>query len=223
MRATVAMMIISTITRKNHPARTRHKSFSLPAAQLGTPPLTKQKRRQVYKRVCARLFVCRLNAQLKLPLDRITLENNRISKKKKSTASKPKIQTRLYHLPKKKNDACFPINFRYAICRCPVQAHINAQTRITVKSRNVITWCACHYEKKCRTLMAIMTSDTDDTSSKQQQAQRKQKYNKRKRKRPVSSVDHCHPYTRKQRSSYLSYTCCSLFLKFCRTWTKRYL
>ena len=51
--------------------------------------------------------------------------------------------------------------------------------------------------------MASATSDTGNTSSKQQQAQRKQKYNKRK-KRPVSSVDQCHPHRRKrtQRSSY---------------------
>ena len=40
--------------------------------------------------------------------------------------------------------------------------------------------------------MASTTSDTDDTSSKQQQAQCKENYNKSKR--PVSSVDHCHPY-----------------------------
>ena len=40
--------------------------------------------------------------------------------------------------------------------------------------------------------MASTTSDTGDTSSKQQQAQRKENYNKRKR--PVSLVDHCHPY-----------------------------
>ena len=44
--------------------------------------------------------------------------------------------------------------------------------------------------------MASTTSDTGDTSSKQQQAQRKEKYNKSKR--PVSSVEHCHPYTRKK-------------------------
>ena len=45
--------------------------------------------------------------------------------------------------------------------------------------------------------MASMTSDTGDASSKQQQAQRKENYNKSKR--PVSSVDHCHPYRRKKR------------------------
>ena len=41
-----------------------------------------------------------------------------------------------------------------------------------------------------------MASNTGDTSSKQQQAQRKENYNKSKR--PVSSVDHCHPYRRKR-------------------------
>ena len=44
--------------------------------------------------------------------------------------------------------------------------------------------------------MASTTSDTGDTSSKQQQAQCKENYNKSKR--PVSSVDHCHPYRRKR-------------------------
>ena len=40
--------------------------------------------------------------------------------------------------------------------------------------------------------MASTTSNTGDTSSKQQQAQRKENYNNSKR--PVSSVDHCHPH-----------------------------
>ena len=44
--------------------------------------------------------------------------------------------------------------------------------------------------------MASTTSDTGDTSSKRQQAQCKENYNKSKR--PVSSVDHCHPYRRKR-------------------------
>ena len=56
--------------------------------------------------------------------------------------------------------------------------------------------CVCHNEKSARR-MASMTSNTNDTSSKLQQAQRKENYNKRKR--PVSSVDHCHPYRRKKR------------------------
>ena len=61
--------------------------------------------------------------------------------------------------------------------------------------------CVCvTMKKKCQTNAASTTSDTGNTSSKQQQAQRKQKYNKRKR--PVSSVDHCHPYRRIKRSSY---------------------
>ena len=52
--------------------------------------------------------------------------------------------------------------------------------------------------------MASATSDTGNTSSKQQQAQRKENYNKSKR--PVSSVDHFHPYRRKKekRSSLLN-------------------
>ena len=45
--------------------------------------------------------------------------------------------------------------------------------------------------------MASTTSNTGDTSSKQQQAQCKENYNNSKR--PVSSVDHCHPYRRKKR------------------------
>ena len=59
--------------------------------------------------------------------------------------------------------------------------------------------CVSQWKKSARR-MASTTSDVGDTSSKQQQAQHKQKYNKRKR--PVSSVDHCHPYRRKKRSSY---------------------
>ena len=57
--------------------------------------------------------------------------------------------------------------------------------------------CVCHNEKKGARRMASTTSDTGDTSSKQQQAQCKENYNKSKR--PVSSVDHCHPYRRKKR------------------------
>ena len=56
--------------------------------------------------------------------------------------------------------------------------------------------CVCHNEKRGARRMASTTSDTGDTSSKQQQAQRKENYNKSKR--PVSSVDHCHPYRRKK-------------------------
>ena len=63
--------------------------------------------------------------------------------------------------------------------------------------------CVSQWKKSARR-MASTTSDTGDTSSKQQQAQRKENYNKRKR--PVSSVDHCHPYRRKKekRSSLLN-------------------
>ena len=70
--------------------------------------------------------------------------------------------------------------------------------------------CVCVTKKKSARRMASTTSDTGDTSSKQQQAQRKEINNKRKR--PVSSVDHCHPYRRKKRREaiYLTYTCCSL-------------
>ena len=57
--------------------------------------------------------------------------------------------------------------------------------------------CVCHNEKRGARRMASTTSDTGDTSSKQQQAQCKENYNKSKR--PVSSVDHCHPYRRKKR------------------------
>ena len=56
--------------------------------------------------------------------------------------------------------------------------------------------CVCVTKKKSARRMASTTSDTGDTSSKQR-AQRKENYNKRKR--PVSSVDHCHPYRRKKR------------------------
>ena len=54
--------------------------------------------------------------------------------------------------------------------------------------------CVCVTMKKSARRMASTTSDTSDTSSKQQHAQRKENYNKSKR--PVSSVDHCHPYRR---------------------------
>ena len=47
--------------------------------------------------------------------------------------------------------------------------------------------------------MASTASDTGDTSSKQQQAQRKEKCNNSKK--PASSVDHCHPYRRKEKQS----------------------
>ena len=52
--------------------------------------------------------------------------------------------------------------------------------------------CVCVTMKKSARRMASTTSDTGDTSSKQQQAQHKENYNKSKR--PVSLVDHCHPY-----------------------------
>ena len=60
-----------------------------------------------------------------------------------------------------------------------------------------VSVCVCVTMKKGARRMANTTSDTGDTSSKQQQAQCKENYNKRKR--PVSSVDHCHPYRRKKR------------------------
>ena len=52
------------------------------------------------------------------------------------------------------------------------------------------TMCVSQWKESARR-MASTTSDTGDTSSKQQRAQHKEKYNKSKR--PVSSVDHCHP------------------------------
>ena len=77
------------------------------------------------------------------------------------------------------------------------------QVNSTVRACVCVCVCVCHNEKSARR-MASTTSDTGDTSSKQQQAQRKENYNKRKR--PVSSVDHCHPYRRKKekRSSLLN-------------------
>ena len=58
--------------------------------------------------------------------------------------------------------------------------------------------CVCvTMKKKSARRMASTTCDTGDTSSKQQQAQRKENYNKSKR--PVSSVDQCHPYRRNKR------------------------
>ena len=66
--------------------------------------------------------------------------------------------------------------------------------------RGVSVRCVCVTMKKSARRIASTTSNTGDTSSKQQQAQRKQKY---KRKRPVSSVDHCHPYRRKKKEKQL--------------------
>ena len=65
------------------------------------------------------------------------------------------------------------------------------------RERVCVCVCVCHNEKRGARRMASTTSDTGDTSSKQQQAQCKENYNKSKR--PVSSVDHCHPYRRKKR------------------------
>ena len=64
--------------------------------------------------------------------------------------------------------------------------------------------CVCVTMKKSARRMASTTiaSDAGDTASKQQQAQCKQKYNKSKR--PVSSVDHCHPYRRKKEKHYMA-------------------
>ena len=230
MRATVAMMIISTITRKNHPARTRHKSFSLPAAQLGTPPLAKQKRRQVYKRVC--VHICLLVGLMhswsfhliELHLKTIaSAKKKKKKKKKKSTASKPKIQTRLYHLPKKKNDACFPINFRYAICRCPVQAHQRTDTYYSeVKKRNhvmcVSLWkkSAGHWWQSWQAIPTIL-----QVSSSKHNAN---KNTTRGRGRGPFHQSITVILTRENREAVTYPTHVAVFFwKFCRTWTKRYL
>ena len=76
---------------------------------------------------------------------------------------------------------------------------IKAKGRVLhVLWKNCARACVCVSQwKKSARRMESTTSDTGDTSSKQQQAQRMQKYTKRKR--PVSSVDHCHPYIRKNR------------------------
>ena len=91
-------------------------------------------------------------------------------------------------------------------------AHTSGPTKHKVKNSKILMCvrvCVCHNEKSARR-MASTTSDTGDTSSKQRQAQRKENYNKRKR--PVSSVNHYHPYRRKKRREavYKTYTCCSL-------------
>ena len=74
--------------------------------------------------------------------------------------------------------------------------------------------CVCHNEKKSARRMASTTSDTGDTSSKQQQAQRKENYNKIKR--PVSSVDHCHPYRRKGEEKHYHFPSLSTSTLFCQ-------
>ena len=63
----------------------------------------------------------------------------------------------------------------------------------------------CVTMKKSAKGMASTTSDTGDTSSKQQQAQCKENYSKSKR--PVLSIDHCHPYRRKKRREAVVCVC----------------
>ena len=66
-----------------------------------------------------------------------------------------------------------------------------------------------HNEKKVPDKIATKTNDTSDTSRNQQQAQCKGKFNMKKRL--FFSVNHCHPYRKKERSSLLNlYTCFSL-------------
>ena len=81
------------------------------------------------------------------------------------------------------------------ISRARAESHIaecaNARFRPPLFFCTLPLVCVCHNEKKGARRMANTTSDTGDTSSKQQQAQCKENYNKSKR--PVSSVDHCHP------------------------------
>ena len=75
---------------------------------------------------------------------------------------------------------------------CVIRRHVQQYVCVCV------CVCVCVTMKKGGARrMASTTSDTGDTSSKQQQAQCKENYNKSKR--PVSSVDHCHPYRRKKR------------------------
>ena len=84
---------------------------------------------------------------------------------------------------------------RFALCVCVcVCVCVRACVCVRVRVRAYVR--ACHNEKSARR-NASTTSDTGDTSSKQQQAQRKENCNMSKR--PVASVDHCHPYRRKKR------------------------
>ena len=74
---------------------------------------------------------------------------------------------------------------------CETQACIAKHSNSCLRDRDCHRVCVCVSQwKKGARRMASTTSDTGDISSKQQQAQRKENY---KRKRPVSSVDHCHP------------------------------
>ena len=114
---------------------------------------------------------------------------------------------------------CERVCVRVCACACVrarVCAHVCAcacvRARVCARALVCVCVCVCHNEKKGARRMASTTSDTGDTSSKQRQAQCKENYNKSIIKRPVSSVDHCHPYRRKKRREavYKTYTCCSL-------------
>ena len=76
-----------------------------------------------------------------------------------------------------------------------------------VRARVCVCVCVCvcvsQWKKRSARRMASTASDTSNTSSKQQQAQRKKKiiYNS---KRPVSSVEHCHPYRTEKRRILLN-------------------
>ena len=78
--------------------------------------------------------------------------------------------------------------------RCNMESLFVVCTVLIMES---VCVCVCVTMKKSAGRMASTTSNTGDTSRKQQQAQRKENYNKSKR--PVSSVDHCHPYRGKKR------------------------
>ena len=88
-----------------------------------------------------------------------------------------------------------PVPLGYAPTVLPITPRW--QARLPSVETNTSLVCVCVTMKKSARRMASTTSDTGDTSSKQQQAQRKENYNKRKR--PISSVDHCHAYRRKKR------------------------
>ena len=78
--------------------------------------------------------------------------------------------------------------------------------------RKTVCVCVCvrahervhHNEKNVPDKIATTTSDTSDTSRNQQQAQCKGKFNMRKRLVFFFSVNHYHPYRKKERSRLLS-------------------
>ena len=88
---------------------------------------------------------------------------------------------------------------------CP-KSYIFHLGRLCARTRACVCVCVCvcvfhNGKKKCQTSTA---SDTSNTSSKQQQAQRKKKKLIYNSKRPVSSVEHCHPYRTEKRRILLN-------------------